>query len=438
MSESIRFISHAPNLEDVMLWRALGRGAPGYYIDVGAGDPHHGSVTRALYERGWRGINVEPGGAHVRALRIARPFDLTLALAAGAAPGDAVFYEAAGGRSGFDPEQARRLAAAGHKITRRQVEIATLDALCAAHAPAVIDLLRIDVGGFEAEVLAGLDLRRWRPRVLLVRAGGGAAPAWQADLLRAGYAAAYRDGRNHFYVAAEHAELAAAFALPPNGADRFILHEGHPYAFPVDELMQRAASAEASAEIAAGGVRDAREFAEARGRELEQLGQSAARLEERLREGEAALAALRASLSWRLTKPLRLLVGPLRRAGRLAGRVKASLRFRLGTARVKLAAGLRGALGRARRVAARAARAVLVRGVNFVVARPALAFFMRRQIARHPVLTLRLRTLVLRARGRLNPAPEASPAAVEAQDLAPAARQVLAQLRRAIEQARKP
>ena len=32
----------------------------GFYIDVGANDPNLYSVTKAFYQRGWYGINIEP------------------------------------------------------------------------------------------------------------------------------------------------------------------------------------------------------------------------------------------------------------------------------------------------------------------------------------------------------------------------------------------
>ena len=50
------FISYAQNFEDVMLWRTLRLFGPGFYIDIGANHPTRDSVTRSLYERGWRGI----------------------------------------------------------------------------------------------------------------------------------------------------------------------------------------------------------------------------------------------------------------------------------------------------------------------------------------------------------------------------------------------
>ena len=54
------FISFAQNLEDVVLHRALMGVTHGFYVDVGANSPDEQSVTRAFYERGWHGINIEP------------------------------------------------------------------------------------------------------------------------------------------------------------------------------------------------------------------------------------------------------------------------------------------------------------------------------------------------------------------------------------------
>ena len=54
------FISYAQNYEDVMLWRALQHVENGFYVDVGANDPTVDSVTKAFYDRGWRGLNIEP------------------------------------------------------------------------------------------------------------------------------------------------------------------------------------------------------------------------------------------------------------------------------------------------------------------------------------------------------------------------------------------
>src|SRR6516164_11044063 len=86
-------ISYAQTREDVLLWRALHSIKRGFYIDVGAHDPTALSVTRAFYDRGWRGINVEPNPLYAERLRKERPRDLTLEVALGHSPGTATFYE---------------------------------------------------------------------------------------------------------------------------------------------------------------------------------------------------------------------------------------------------------------------------------------------------------------------------------------------------------
>jgi len=54
---TMTMISYAQNGEDVMLMRALGEVAGGFYIDAGAADPTVHSVTRAFYDRNWHGVN---------------------------------------------------------------------------------------------------------------------------------------------------------------------------------------------------------------------------------------------------------------------------------------------------------------------------------------------------------------------------------------------
>ena len=54
-------ISYAQNQEDVLLRREFPDCTNGFYIDVGANDPVWDSVTKHFYDRGWHGINIEPG-----------------------------------------------------------------------------------------------------------------------------------------------------------------------------------------------------------------------------------------------------------------------------------------------------------------------------------------------------------------------------------------
>src|ERR1700757_2835515 len=108
------FISYAQNYEDVILWRALRDVEQGFYVDVGAADPEEWSVTRAFYDRGWSGINVEPLDEYFGKLMQARPRDTNLKVLVGREPGIRTLHAIAGtGLSTLDPDIAARHEAAG-------------------------------------------------------------------------------------------------------------------------------------------------------------------------------------------------------------------------------------------------------------------------------------------------------------------------------------
>jgi FkbM family methyltransferase len=82
-------ISYAQNFEDVTLWRALRDVTNGRYVDVGALHPEIDSVTKWFYDQGWSGINIEPVPEMFAVIEAARPRDINIKAAAGAAPGTA-------------------------------------------------------------------------------------------------------------------------------------------------------------------------------------------------------------------------------------------------------------------------------------------------------------------------------------------------------------
>lgn len=225
------FVSYAQNYEDVMLARAFAGLRDGFYIDVGAQDPRFDSVTKAFYDLGWHGINLEPVEHWHRRMVEDRPRDINLCLAAGAAEGTIEFHETTdSGLSTGNAAIAQRHREQGYALRARQVPVSTLDAIWDAHVSGPVHFLKVDVEGAEAEVLRGLDLSRHRPWVILVEATEpnsrvSTHAQWESLLVDRGYRFVYQDGLNRFYVADEHAALAEAFASPPNIFDGFIRRE---------------------------------------------------------------------------------------------------------------------------------------------------------------------------------------------------------------------
>lgn len=236
-------ISYAQNHEDVVLNRVFQNQSKGFYIDVGAYHPIHDSVTYYFYQRGWQGINIEPHVEYYREFEHVRPRDINLNLAVSNRQGPVHFYhctsvpnhEGINGLSSASWENVRRLTEVGCMFEEHTVEAATLDQICSNHVRSTIDFLTIDVEGHEGEVLQGIDLTRWRPRVILVEDTAPVAIGvsaiqnqfeqrgkWEDILFQADYQFALFDGVNRFYVRSEEPEMLSLLQAPANALDNFV------------------------------------------------------------------------------------------------------------------------------------------------------------------------------------------------------------------------
>lgn len=226
-----RFVTYAQNFEDVILWRALKHIDRGFYVDCGAYDPIRHSVTKTFYDRGWRGINIEPIPSLLQEFVVQRPLDANLAIAISDGSDGAEFHEIAGtGLSTLFHTIAQQHIKAGLSTRVIKVPTTTLSDVLRQFAPSEIHFLKIDVEGAEHLVLRGTDFDRFRPWIVLVEATHPSTQqpsdkAWQETLLNAGYDFAYFDGLNRFYVAKEHSELSKLIAFPPNVFDDFVAVE---------------------------------------------------------------------------------------------------------------------------------------------------------------------------------------------------------------------
>ena len=141
---------------------------PGFFVEVGANEPRHGSQTWQFEQAGWNGVLVEPQPELAERLRAARR--ARIVAAACSSPANA------GGKmtlflSGPHSSLKRDLVVTG-VVPHGTIEVParTLDdILVEAGAPTPIDFVSIDVEGHEVDVLSGFDLARWRPRLILDR-----------------------------------------------------------------------------------------------------------------------------------------------------------------------------------------------------------------------------------------------------------------------------
>ena len=318
------FISHAQNFEDVMLWRALKDVQQGFYIDVGAWSPDIDSVTRAFYEAGWAGINIEPHPQFYSELVSCRPNDINLDLAVSDVKGQAEMHLVEStGLSSLDLSIATEHRNAGLRVEVRKVQIQTIADIWRAHVPQrqPVHFLKVDVEGTEDAVLRGNDWEKFRPWIVLIEAMQPMeqVPVHQpseAILIDNGYIFAYADGLNRFYIAKEQSALLDSFQYPPNVFDEFNIAAAHEADSMRHAAEQRATTAEEKASAAEEKTSAAEAFADS--------------AEFARKQAEAQLLAIQHSASWRLTYPMRLLVNiviiwPTNAGRRVANRLLAGL-----------------------------------------------------------------------------------------------------------------
>jgi FkbM family methyltransferase len=183
----------------------------GYFVEVGANDPERDSQTWRLEQRGWAGVLIEPLpqlAARLRERRRSRVYEV--ACSSPQNSGKIMSLRTAGlqmpgTHSSLEPNF---FVPGTRSCGEIEVEARTLDEiLFDAQAPHPIDFLSIDVEGHETEVLAGVDLDHWRPRLILIEDHAKNLRIHRA-LRSRGYRWVRRTGLNGWYVPQDAPERA--------------------------------------------------------------------------------------------------------------------------------------------------------------------------------------------------------------------------------------
>ena len=129
----------------------------GFFLDVGSGHGTIGSNTRALEERGWSGICVDPFPTYMEG-RTCQMFKDVVAATAG----QTVKFHTHSGLGGI-ADTLGKWKDEAQKSPAVEMTTTTLgDILARANAPTFIHFLSLDIEGAELDALKGMDLNKYR------------------------------------------------------------------------------------------------------------------------------------------------------------------------------------------------------------------------------------------------------------------------------------
>ena len=198
--ELTNFKSYSQFLEDLILFCIFYDIKNGFYIDIGANDPDHISVTKAFYLRGWYGINIEPLSNKYNLLVKNRPRDINLQIGVGQEKGKASFYEYGAGSSLL-----QKFSRNNSKIS--VINIDTMQNICKMYTPKKekIQFCKIDIEGGEKNALLGFDFENFRPKVFCIESTlpGTGIPChdqWEYILFKNDYSFALQYKINRYYI----------------------------------------------------------------------------------------------------------------------------------------------------------------------------------------------------------------------------------------------
>ena len=162
--------SYSMDKEDLVVEEYFKNKKKGFYVDVGCYHPLQRSNTMLLYQKGWRGINIDISDFSIKLFKFLRPDDLNFNLAVSNKEGniEMFFQKKLSQLSTINENQAKK--AFQGNILKKIIASKRLTSIIdeSKYKDQKIDFLNIDVEGADFEVLQSLNFNKYSPEIICI------------------------------------------------------------------------------------------------------------------------------------------------------------------------------------------------------------------------------------------------------------------------------
>mgnify|MGYP001430352465 FL=1 len=141
----------------------------GFYLDIGAQHPISNNNTYLLFNKGWRGINIDLDKKNIDLFNIVRPNDINLnyAISDAEKEADLYYYHDSSPINTLSKDVSDFQNAKVSKVKKVQTKILN-NILDDINLQNHIDYMNIDVEGYEEKVLKIFDIKKYKPSVISI------------------------------------------------------------------------------------------------------------------------------------------------------------------------------------------------------------------------------------------------------------------------------
>ena len=162
--------SYSMDKEDLVIEEYFKNKNKGVYIDVGCYHPLQRNNTMLLYQKGWRGINIDISDFSIKLFKFLRPDDFNLNVAVSNKEGEIdMFFQKKLSQLSTIKENSAKNAFQGNILNKKILSRKLTSILDESkYKDQKIDFLNVDAEGADFEVLQSLDLNKYSPELICI------------------------------------------------------------------------------------------------------------------------------------------------------------------------------------------------------------------------------------------------------------------------------